>query len=326
MDGDQLRIGRFTVIREIGRGAFATVYLARDEPFDRHVAIKLLTTVRDSTDVPRFREEARHLGQFNDPHIVSVFDFGEHLGAPFIVMEYMAGGTVLPLVGCGDQNRVRAVLDNTLCGLSTIHAKGRIHRDLKPQNLLLADDGVTVKIADLGLARLLQAAHLTQPGIAPGSPRYMAPEQAEFGREVDGRADLYAVGAIAQELPLGTVPFEAPDETVMLGARIRSDPPSVGRTAGWIDPALAEWIDWLIRRRASDRPATAERALEHLRRPTAPPRAAPGLGRAARRPLAIALGISVAAVAVITGTLWLLALAVLGYLCLAAIPLLAARD
>jgi serine/threonine protein kinase len=326
VDGDQLRIGRFTVIREIGRGAFATVYLARDEPFDRHVAIKLLTTVRDSTDVHRFREEARHLGQFNDPHIVSVFDFGEHAGAPFIVMEYMAGGTVLPLVGCGDQNRARAVLDDTLCGLSTIHATGRVHRDLKPQNLLLAEDGITVKIADLGLARLLRAAHLTQTGIAPGSPRYMAPEQAQLGREVDARADLYAAGAIAQELLLGTVPLEDPDVTIMLGARIRADPPPVGGTGGWIEPALAEWVDWLIRRRPEDRPHSAEQALAHLRARVSTPPAAPGLGRAARRPLAIVLGVVVAAVAVVTGELWLLAMAVVGYACLAAIPLLRRHD
>jgi serine/threonine-protein kinase len=322
VDGDHPHIGRFPVIREIGRGAFATVYLARDESVARDVAIKLLTTVRESTDVQRFKDEAQTLGQFSDPHIVNVFEYGEHAGAPFIVMEYMAGGTLVPLVGCGDQERVRAVLGDTLRGLSAIHATGRVHRDLKPQNLLLAHDGVTVKIADLGLARLLAAAHLTQPNTAPGSPRYMAPEQAELGQEVDARADLYAVGAIAQELLLGTVPFEDADVSVMLGARIHSDPAPLGGTADWLDPALAEWIDWLIRRRPSDRPAGAERALARLLSHAPPPRPTPSLGRAARRPIAIMMGLAVAAAAVVTGTPWLLALAVLGYVCLAAIPLL----
>jgi serine/threonine-protein kinase len=201
-----------------------------------------------------------------------------------------------------------------------------VHRDLKPQNLLLAKDGVTVKIADLGLARLLAVAHLTQPNTAPGSPRYMAPEQAELGGEVDARADLYAVGAIAQELLLGTVPCEDADVAAMLGARIRSEPAPLGRTADWLDPALAEWIDWLIRRRPSNRPATAQRALADLLSHAPPPKPTPSLGRIARRPVAIALGLAVAAVAVVTDTPWLLALAVLGYGCLAVIPLLTPRD
>jgi Flp pilus assembly protein TadB len=112
----------------------------------------------------------------------------------------------------------------------------------------------------------------------------------------------------------------------MLGARIRSDPAPLGLTADWLDPALAEWIDWLIRRRPSDRPPTAERALADMLSHAPPPKATPSLGRAARRPFAIMMGLAVAAVAVVTGTPWLLALAVLGYACLAAIPLLTPPD
>ena len=326
MEEDQAHIGRFPVVREIGRGAFATVYLARDQVFDRQVAIKLLTTVRDSTDVQRFRDEARHLGQFSYPHIVSVFDWGEHAGAPFIVMEYMAGGTIVDLAGGGDEARARAVVGDALAGLVAIHAKGRVHRDLKPQNLLVAEDGVTVKIADFGLARILRSAHLTQPGVAPGSPRYMAPEQAEFGADVGPRADLYAVGAIALELLVGTVPFENADDAVMLGDRIRRDPPPIGNLAPQVDPQFAAWIDWLIRRWPDDRPADADQALRALRGSTAPPPPRPTLGRAARRPLPLLVALAVIAVAVITGTIWLLPLAALAYACLVAIPLLDAQG
>jgi serine/threonine protein kinase len=316
------RIGRFTVIRELGRGAFATVYLAWDDGTNRHVAIKLLSTVRDSTDVTRFREEARTLGQFSHPHIVSVFEFGEHAGAPFIVMEYMAGGTILPFAACGDEERTRAIADDTLSGLAAIHATGRVHRDLKPQNLLLTQDGQAVKIADLGLARLLRSAHLTESGIAPGSPRYMAPEQAVAGGEVGPAADLYALGVICQELLVGTVPFENDDAGAMLAARIQSPPPPVAGLQPGLDPQLAGWVDRMIRRRPDDRPGTAAAASAALRGVTPLPAPGPTLGQAARWPAAVAFGLAVAAVAVITGEWWLLALAVIGYASLVAIKLI----
>jgi eukaryotic-like serine/threonine-protein kinase len=325
VDGDNLRIGRFPVEREIGRGAFATVYRARDEEVGRQVAIKLLTTPRDSTDLQRFRDEARHLGQFRHSNIVTVYETGEHAGAPYIVMEYMSGGTILPLVGCGDVARVRAVLNDALAGLAAIHAKGRVHRDLKPQNLLRSEDG-EVRIADFGLARILKSSHLTQPGIAPGSPRYMAPEQAEFGSEAGPAADLYALGVIAHELLVGTVPFEDADDEVMLRNRMHRDPPPIGSLASQIDPQLAAWIDWLIRRRPDDRPADADQALRALLERTPPPPPRPTLRKAALHPAPLLLAAAVIAVAAITGTIWLLPLALLGYACLVAIPLLGAQD
>ncbi len=320
---DDLRIGRFPVVRELGRGAFAVVYLARDVSLDRDVAIKVLTRVMEATDVRRFLDEGHYLAQFNDPHIVQIHESGTHEGAPFLVMEYVPGGTVAELVGCGDPAATRRVLEDALEGLATLHHAGVVHRDLKPQNLLLTASG-QVKVADFGLARFQDADRLTREGTAAGTARYMAPEQASPALgEVGPPADLYAIGMIAHELLTGEVPFESSEAP--LEERVRHEPPSVASVWDGDDTSLVEWIDWLTRLHPRDRPADAAAALEVLRSGAPPPPPTATFWQSALRPLPIGFGACVAAVGLITTTLWLLPLAVLGLVCLALIPVARTR-
>src|SRR5581483_3884190 len=215
--------GRYRVDRLLGRGGMALVYLAHDEALDRPVAVKLLsdTLAADEEYRARFLREARVAARLAHRNIVRIYDAGEQDGRPYIVMECVPGGTldqVLLTRGRLLPAEAVAVAIQVCDGLDCAHAAGLVHRDVKPQNLLVAADG-TVKIADFGIARPLEAPRLTATGIVLGTAAYLAPEQSE-GEPVTAAADLYALGAVLYELLTGRPPHTAGSLVELLVKRL----------------------------------------------------------------------------------------------------------
>ena len=198
--------GRYTIERELGRGGMAGVYLARDEELHRAVAVKVLAEhlSADDTFRARFLREARLAGRLSHPNIVQVYDVGDAGGRPFIVMEYVPGGT---LAECGrlPPGRVAALGLQASAGLQQAHGAGLVHRDVKPGNLLLRDDDV-LKIADFGIARAAETTRHTQAGTILGTAAYLAPEQIA-GEDATPASDLYSLGAVLYELLTGRPPY-----------------------------------------------------------------------------------------------------------------------
>ncbi|HMF12109.1 MAG TPA: serine/threonine-protein kinase, partial [Gemmataceae bacterium] len=222
----------YDVIREIGRGGMAVVYEARQRGLNRRVALKMLLagSYASRDERTRFRTEAEAVGRLHHPHIVPVYDVGEQDGRPFLVMEFVEGGSLARLlVGTPLSTRQAAALVEQLArAIHYAHEQGVVHRDLKPANILLVSDGVATgeasdstnhspltthqpKITDFGLAKLLatDTGH-TQSGAVIGTPSYMAPEQAQGrSREIGPAAHIYALGAILYEMLTGRPPFRA---------------------------------------------------------------------------------------------------------------------
>jgi eukaryotic-like serine/threonine-protein kinase len=203
---------RYRRVRLLGHGGMATVELAHDTELDRPVAIKRLAENLAANEEykQRFLREARLAGRLSHPNIVAVYDAGAENGVPFIVMEYVEGETVGDLLrrrGRLEPAEAVALALQACSGLEAAHQAGLVHRDIKPQNLLITPDG-TLKIADFGIARSLDGTQLTHAGTVLGTAGYLAPEQAA-GEQATAVADVYAVGAVVYELLTGRPPYEA---------------------------------------------------------------------------------------------------------------------
>jgi serine/threonine-protein kinase len=202
--------GRYRFERVLGQGGMATVHLARDEELDRMVAVKCLSETLSGDEVfrERFTREARMAAQLSHPNIVGVFDVGEEAGVPYLVMEYVESETLADLMARSapvDPDRAVDLVLQVCAGLAQAHSAGLVHRDIKPQNILVRSDD-TVKIADFGIARPLDATQLTLAGTILGTAAYLAPEQA-LGEPVTGAADIYSLGAVTYELLSGRPPY-----------------------------------------------------------------------------------------------------------------------
>jgi eukaryotic-like serine/threonine-protein kinase len=204
-----LVMGRYRVERPLGHGAMSTVDLAHDVELDREIALKRLAEnlARDDDLRARFQREARLAARLTHPNVVQIFDVGEDDGRPFIAMEYVPGETLAELVarrGPLPPDEVAELGVQACRGLAEAHGAGLVHRDVKPQNLLLRTDGV-LKLSDFGVAFGIEGTRLTMVGTVLGTAAYLAPEQAR-GEEVTAAADIYGAGAVLYELLTGRPP------------------------------------------------------------------------------------------------------------------------
>ena len=258
-------VGRYELLRELGRGGTATVYLARQTDLGRLVALKELTAlpVSDPSTARRFVRESRLAASLNHPNVVTVHDFFEDSGTPYIAMEYLERGSLRPLMHRLTFAQVAKALDGLLAGVAFAHDRDIVHRDLKPENLMVTDDD-RVKIADFGIAKVTDEAHattaLTVKGTTIGTPTYMAPEQA-MGGQVGPWTDLYAVGVIAFELLAGRPPFETSGGPMAILLRhVNESPLELATVDPSADPRLSDWIARLLVKDPDDRERSAAAA------------------------------------------------------------------
>src|SRR5690242_6852289 len=270
--------GRYELVRPLGHGAMATVDLAHDAELDRPVALKRLAEnlARDEDLRRRFVREARLAARLAHPNVVRVFDVGEDEGRPFIAMEYVEGRTLAELVALRGPLPAAevATLGVQMCAaLAAAHAAGLVHRDVKPQNLILGSDGV-LKLGDFGIAVGHEGTRLTLEGTVLGTAGYLAPEQAR-GEQVTAAADIYAVGAVLYELLTGE-PSRSASTLADLGAAGGFDPPDVAARAPAAPPDLVAAVAECLSVRPEDRPRSAAALARRL---------APGAAEAQTLPL-----------------------------------------
>jgi WD40 repeat protein/predicted Ser/Thr protein kinase len=290
---DRPELPGFEVVEEIGRGGFGVVYRARRAGLDGFVAVKMLVAARrkDSRAVARFEDEARAISRLDHDHIVRVFHVGRHAGSPFLVMEYLDGGTLADRIAAGPLPPAEAarIAESLADALHEAHESGIIHRDLKPANILF-DRRRRPKVGDFGLARLVDSG---QTGVADilGTPDYMAPEQARGrSRFVTPAADVYALGALLYAMLAGRPPFQGGDAAEIM-ASVRSHPhPPLRSLVPSVPRDLATIVERCLEKEPDDRFESAGALRDELRRFLAgeplvirPPGPAERLYRAIRR-------------------------------------------
>ena len=257
----ELFAGRYEILEEIGSGGMGMVYRAFDRELEEQVAIKTLRPelLRDPALVERFKSEIRLARHISDKHVVRTHDLGEREGVYYLTMEYVEGMTVRELLDTRGRLAVGPALAiaTQLCqSLAAAHEQGVIHRDIKPQNLLLDATGM-LKVMDFGIARLAGGSSgLTEVGMLVGTPSYMAPEQL-LTDSFDERIDLYAVGVVLFECLTGRLPFEANSAVALIAKLIREDPPAPEALNPEIPPALAALVLRLLAKEPEQRPSSA---------------------------------------------------------------------
>jgi Protein kinase domain len=297
-------VDRYEIRGEIGRGGTATVHLACQTDLRRLVALKELSAFGavDPGAARRFVRESQLSASLSHPSIVTVHDYFEADGIPFIAMEYLPNGSLRSRVGALPLERFAGTLEAMLGGLAHAHAHGIVHRDLKPENVLVTADG-GVKIADFGIAKAIDSVEtrLTVTGTTIGTPSYMAPEQA-LARELGPWTDLYSLGIVAFELIAGRPPFGDAEPVAILMRHVKDVPPPLARVAPSTPPAVSDWVARLLEKEPDDRPASANEAWESLeeivlaelgprwRRKAALPAVAAGAPTPATRPMITADG------------------------------------
>jgi serine/threonine-protein kinase len=253
--------GRYAVEAFIAHGGMASVYLATDTRLERRVAVKVLHAhlCDDRETVARFEREARAAARLSHPDVVAVYDQGTDNNRPFLVMEFVPGATLRQILR--DRGRIStaeavAVMDHVLAALAVAHSAGLVHRDVKPENVLVTADG-RVKVADFGLARAVAGSSVTTTGsVLMGTAAYLAPEQFEHGT-ADERSDVYSAGVLFFELLTGTAPFEADNTYALLNRHASEDIPAPSTRAADIPPQIDALVTWATSRDPQERPADA---------------------------------------------------------------------
>ena len=250
-------LNHYRIVSLAGAGGMGQVYLAEDLRLGRKVALKILVPelVGDGRSVRRFEQEALAASALNHPNIVTIYDVGEFEGTHFIAAEFIEGGTLRQRLAAG-RIEIRAAVDIAIqiaSALAAAHEAGIVHRDVKPENILIRPDGIA-KLVDFGIAKLSQehrlrqgpagnsgAAPITRTGIRLGTTRYMSPEQAR-GLDADGRADLFSLGAVLYEMIAGRAPFDGATEGDVLAEILKTDPPPLNQLVAGVDAELARIV------------------------------------------------------------------------------------
>jgi tRNA A-37 threonylcarbamoyl transferase component Bud32 len=222
--------GRYEIIRLLGKGGMAVVFLAQDLTLERQVAIKVLPpeASRDPKLIPRFQQEAKTAAKLDHPNIIPIYRVESEAGLDYFVMKYVTGRSLEELLSEGpiSIDLARRVLREAALALGHAHKRGIVHRDVKPANIMLEEDGRVV-LTDFGISKALQgASQLTGTGTIIGTPHYMAPEQAK-GLEVDGRADQYALAIVAHQIITGRQPFDGSAHSILYKHVFEAAPPVV---------------------------------------------------------------------------------------------------
>ena len=257
-----VEIPGYRIIRQLGRGGMAIVYLAIQEKFDREVAVKVLSAalVADPTFGKRFLREARIVAQLSHPNIVQVYDVGVNDNIHFLAMEYLEGGELNPKLRQGlELPEIFEITKDIARALNFAHGKGYIHRDIKPENILFRLEGSAV-LSDFGIARAADSStQMTRLGSVIGTPHYMSPEQAE-GKELDGRSDIYSLGVLFYKMLTGDVPYKA-DSAVAIGIRHITDPvPELKGELAMFQP----YLDRFLAKRPEERFQSGLEVIEYM--------------------------------------------------------------
>ena len=269
--------GRYRVLSHLADGGMATVYLALDQRLDREVAVKVMhdNLARDATFVSRFRREARSAARLSHPHVVAVYDQGEDdstgsAGSPtmFLAMEYVPGRTLRDVLTAEGPLTPRAALDlfdPILQAIAAAHDAGLIHRDVKPENVILREDGV-VKVADFGLARAVTAATTTNAsGTLLGTVAYLSPEQVERGI-ADARSDVYAAGLVLYEMLTGRKAFDGDSPIHVAYQHVHGSVPMPSTSVPTVPTELDQLVALATARDPDKRPTNAGDYLAEVRR------------------------------------------------------------
>ena len=240
------QLGRYDVVAEIGRGAMGVVYRAVDPMLERTVAVKTINMALDPGEMEqyekRFTIEARAAGGLNHPNIVIIYDIGRSGDLAYMAMEFLEGRELKELIAGNELTPDRSldIVALVADGLAYAHAHEVVHRDVKPANIMILNDG-RVKITDFGIARMRTADVRTQTGVVLGSPRYLSPEQV-LGKRCDARADIFSLGVILYEMVAGQAPFNGIDVNSLMFQIVNFTPPPPSS----INPALPAMLDLII--------------------------------------------------------------------------------
>ena len=240
------QLGRYDVVAEIGRGAMGVVYRAVDPMLERTVAVKTINMALDPGEMAqyekRFTIEARAAGGLNHPNIVIIYDIGRSGDLAYMAMEFLEGRELKELIAGNELTPDRSldIVALVADGLGYAHAHEVVHRDVKPANIMILNDG-RVKITDFGIARMRTADVRTQTGVVLGSPRYLSPEQV-LGKRCDARADIFSLGVILYEMVTGQAPFNGIDVNSLMFQIVNFTPPPPSS----INPALPAMLDLII--------------------------------------------------------------------------------
>jgi serine/threonine protein kinase len=277
IDFQEALAGEYSLERELGRGGMGIVYLAREVQLDRLVAIKVLPEAFAARDDirARFLREARMAASLSHPHIVPIYRVGETSRFVFFVMAYVNGETL------GDRLRSRGplpvvaatrLLREVTWALSYAHGRGIVHRDIKPDNILIEAETGRALVSDFGIACGAAETNISDPASVMGTAQFMSPEQAS-SEPLDGRSDFYSLGVVAFLALSGRLPFDAPNVPAMLMKQVAAEPPPITTVAPSIPRALAGVIDRCLRKSPSERFAAGEDLAEALEAASAPSRA-----------------------------------------------------